>query len=204
MTPQDEMVERVARAIELALMGHATEDYAWIEPGFASPFTVKIDGGVSLERLARAAIEAISAYGGGMGREIVTSDCSAAQVDGSAMHPASEGGEPVAWHCVGSGDGWIEDKIIRDAAGAADYAKRPHQWNVRPLVYASPPPPETREAAIRADEREACAEAARAVGDEAKQRGYSMAKSRTGRDKANAAAHAAARIEIAIRARGQS
>lgn len=70
-------------------------------------------------------------------------------------------------------------------------------------IAASPSPPETREGAIRADEREACAQTARAVGDEAKERGLAKAESRTGRDKANAAARAADRIEIAIRARGQ-
>lgn len=46
--------------------------------------------------------------------------------------------EPVAWHCVGSGDGWAEDKITRDRETAEDYARRPHQWRVTPL-YASLP-----------------------------------------------------------------
>jgi hypothetical protein len=61
MTHHDEALERVARAIELALLGKATEEYAWTESGFSEPFTVKIDGNVSPNLLARAAIEAISA-----------------------------------------------------------------------------------------------------------------------------------------------
>lgn len=41
--------------------------------------------------------------------------------------------KPAAWHCVGAGDGWAEDKIVRDPETADNYASRPHQWSVRPL-----------------------------------------------------------------------
>lgn len=49
-------------------------------------------------------------------------------------------GAAVAWHCVGSGDGWSEDKIIRHRETAEKYAERPEQWNVRALIYAHPAP----------------------------------------------------------------
>jgi len=45
--------------------------------------------------------------------------------------------EPVAWHCFGSGQGWIEDKLTRDAETAEDYSKRPAQWKVEPLIRLS-------------------------------------------------------------------
>ncbi len=116
----------------------------------------------------------------------------------SSTSAESAGGGVVAWFSTDAdGD--------RAATVNSDTAER---WRALgrtiTALYASPPiDPETREGAIRADEREACAQTARAVGDEAKERGLAKAESRTGRNKANAAARAADRIEIAIRARGQ-
>lgn len=47
------------------------------------------------------------------------------------------GGEAVAWHCVGAGENWSEDKIIRHRGSAEEYAKLPDQWSVKPLFYAA-------------------------------------------------------------------
>lgn len=59
------------------------------------------------------------------------------QTDGLTTGPvAVEAEKPVAWHCVGGGLGWNEDKIIRDEETAIEYAKRPADWNVKPLIYA--------------------------------------------------------------------
>lgn len=59
----------------------------------------------------------------------------------SLSNPASSREvEPVAWHCIGSGEGWWEDKIIRHRLSAEEYASRAEFWTVRPLVYGEPAP----------------------------------------------------------------
>jgi hypothetical protein len=59
-------------------------------------------------------------------------------------------------------------------------------------------------AAARAEERESCAEVAHAIGMRHATDGFVKAKSRTGRDKANAGSRCALEIEDALRKRGQS
>lgn len=50
--------------------------------------------------------------------------------------PVTGSGEPFAWHCVGAGEGWQEDKVSRDPELVAAYQNSPH-WRVVPL-YAAP------------------------------------------------------------------